>query len=171
MFASISKTVLLVICLFLAAFSVFGQVKSGSYKIMLNGLLSHSVPEVSVEEVTRKKESVVFLDAREPREYAVSHIPASISVGYDHFELQNVPSNISKDQPIVVYCSVGYRSEKVTEQLLKAGFTHVSNLYGGIFEWVNQDHPVVNQSGVTPEVHAYSRTWGVWLNKGKKIYK
>jgi rhodanese-related sulfurtransferase len=47
---------------------------------------------------------------------------------------------------------VGYRSEKVTEKLQKAGFTQVSNLYGGIFEWVNQGYPIVNQSGATSDV-------------------
>ena len=101
----------------------------------------------------------------------MSHIEGAIPVGYDHFELTNLPANLAKNQPIVVYCSVGYRSEKVTEKLQNAGFQQVSNLYGGIFEWVNQDLPVKNDSGITQEVHAYSRSWGVWLKKGKKVYK
>jgi rhodanese-related sulfurtransferase len=157
--------------LILLTFVSFGQVKSGAYRVMLNGFLSHSVPEIGVQEAARDSSSVVFLDAREPREFAVSHIAGAIPVGYDHFSLENLPASLPKNTPIIVYCSVGYRSEKVTEKLQKAGFKNVSNLYGGIFEWVNQDFPVVNQSGPTQNVHAFDRTWGVWLKKGKKIYK
>lgn len=50
------------------------------------------------------------------------------------------------------------------------GFKNVSNLYGGIFEWVNQAHEIVNDSGKTDSVHAYNRFWGMWLQKGKKVY-
>jgi len=28
----------------------------------------------------------------------------------------------------------------------------------------------VNADGPTERVHAYSRTWGLWLRKGKKVY-
>jgi 3-mercaptopyruvate sulfurtransferase SseA len=66
---------------------------------------------------------------------------------------------------------VGYRSEKISEKLKQAGFKDVSNLYGGIFEWVNQGNPVVDENGkITDNIHAYSKTWGVWLNKGVKVY-
>jgi len=171
MFSHLNRTTLLVAGLSLLAFASFGQVKSGAYRVMLNGLLSHSVPEVEITKAARDSNSCVFLDAREPREYAVSHIAGAIPVGYDRFQVDNLPASLAKGQRIVVYCSVGYRSEKVTEKLQKAGFTNVSNLYGGIFEWVNHGLPVVNQSGVTKDVHAFDRTWGIWLKKGRKVYR
>lgn len=171
MISSISKIILLLLALSLSAYTLFGQVKSGAYRVMLQGLLSHSVPEVSVQDIAPRLQNLVLLDAREPREYEVSHVESAIPVGYDHFKVENISAQVSKDQPIVVYCSVGYRSEKVTEKLKKAGFTQVSNLYGGIFEWVNQGHPVVNESGITNDVHAYNRSWGIWLKKGHKVYK
>ena len=66
---------------------------------------------------------------------------------------------------------MGYRSEKISEQLLDAGYTDVANLYGGIFEWKNQNQKVVNMDGQTTEsVHAYNRTWGIWLKNGEKVY-
>lgn len=148
----------------------FGQVKSGAFRVMLKTLLSHSVPEIGVEQAARQQADYVFLDAREPREFAVSHIKGAIPVGYDHFDWQQVAS-LQKSQAIVVYCSVGYRSEKISEKLQKAGFSHVYNLYGGIFEWVNHGMPVVDAQGETYNVHAYDRSWGVWLNKGRKVYR
>jgi rhodanese-related sulfurtransferase len=145
------------------------QVQSSAYNLTLKTLLSHSVPEVSVSEVKKMKE-VLLLDAREWNEYKVSHIENAKYVGYDQFEIGTLKS-ISKKQKIVVYCSVGYRSEKISEKLKQAGFTDVSNLYGGIFEWVNQSNPVVDSKGKTTEnIHAYNKTWSMWLDKGVKVY-
>ncbi len=145
------------------------QVQSSAYNLMLKTLLSHSVPEVTVLQV-KAMDNIVLLDAREWNEYEVSHLSNSMFAGYDEFEIDKVKS-ISKNQKIVVYCSVGYRSEKIADKLKQAGFTDVSNLYGGIFEWVNQGNPVVDKNGkVTDNIHAYSKTWGVWLNKGVKVY-
>ena len=163
------KKILFLSGLLLLAMTTFAQVKSGPYRLMLKSLLHHTVPEMQVPEAARDRTNLIFLDAREPEEFAVSHLAGAIPVGYDHFTLATLP-DLPKDAPLVVYCSVGYRSEKVTEQLRAAGYTHVSNLYGGIFEWVNQNHPVVDAAGPTERVHAYSRTWGVWLRKGKKVY-
>ena len=153
----------------LLAMVSFAQVKSGAYRLMLKSLLHHTVPEMQVQEAVSDSAQLVFLDAREPVEFTVSHIAGAIPVGYDHFTAAALPA-LPKNARILVYCSVGYRSEKVTEQLYAAGYTNVSNLYGGIFEWINQGHPVVDGQGPTQRVHAYSPAWGVWLRKGKKVY-
>jgi rhodanese-related sulfurtransferase len=136
---------------------------------MLNGLLNHSVPEITVG-ATNRCENCVFLDAREQNEFDVSHIQHAVWVGYKTFDVETI-RNIAKNKKIVVYCSVGYRSEKVAEKLLKAGYTDVSNLYGGIFEWVNAGN-IVYKNAHTPtnEVHAYGKMWSRWLNKGTKVY-
>jgi rhodanese-related sulfurtransferase len=145
------------------------QVQSSTYDLTLKALLSHSVPEVSVSQA-KGRNHVLFLDAREWNEFQVSHIKNARYVGYDQFEIGKLQS-IDKNQKIVVYCSVGYRSEKIAEKLKEAGFSDVSNLYGGIFEWVNQGNTVVDENGnATENIHAYSKTWGVWLNKGVKVY-
>lgn len=151
-------------------FKSYGQeVGSKVYDIMLQGLLSHSVKEVSVKDIKDKKD-IVFVDAREREEYKTSHIKDAIFVGYDSLDLTAM-ENIDKNKEVVVYCSVGYRSEKVSEKLEKMSFKNVSNLYGGIFEWKNQGQEVVTpEKEKTEKVHAYNRAWGVWLNKGKKVY-
>ena len=153
-----------------ALFAQSASVESKAYGVMLNTLLSHSVPEISVSELAKQQGQYLLLDAREAEEYSVSGIAGARPVGYDHFDME-VLSDVPKDQPIIVYCSVGYRSEKVSEQLLAAGYQTVYNLYGGIFEWKNQGQEVVTPSGeATQRVHAYSRSWGIWLKKGKKVY-
>ncbi|MEK6478348.1 rhodanese-like domain-containing protein [Catalinimonas sp. 4WD22] len=144
------------------------EVESTAYDVMLSTLLDHTVPEISVDEV--KNGGVLLLDARAKEEYNVSKIKGARWVGYDDFSLKRV-DDLAKDKEIVVYCSVGYRSEKITERLKKAGFHHVSNLYGGIFEWVNQGMSVVDARGqTTQKVHAYDKVWGIWLKEGEKVY-
>jgi predicted sulfurtransferase len=72
---------------------------------------------------------------------------------------------------VVVYCSVGYRSERVGEHLLAMGFKDVKNLYGGIFEWVNNGQAIVDRNGkFTNQVHTYNKSWSKWLEKGIKIF-
>ncbi|MEM7371430.1 MAG: rhodanese-like domain-containing protein [Bacteroidota bacterium] len=166
----VHRNIIFVCAILLFSCRASGQkVQSKAYDHMLNGLLSHTVPELGVEEVD-VSQPVIFLDARERKEYDVSHIAAAIWVGYDDFEMDRV-GEIDKKARIIVYCSVGYRSEKISEKLLSAGFQDVSNLYGGIFEWVNQDLPVVNGAQPTQQVHAYDKVWGVWVNKGEKVYR
>ncbi len=89
---------------------------------------------------------------------------------YDKPNLEAL-AKIPKSASIIVYCSIGYRSERVGEQLQEAGFTNVQNLYGGLFQWVNEEKPVFNAQGKTQQVHAYSRSWGIWLQKGEKVYE
>ena len=144
------------------------EVESTSYHWMLKALLSHTVKEISVQEAAEKKEAI-FVDSREKAEYEVSHIKGAVFVGYDNLTLKPLKS-VDKSQEIIVYCSVGYRSEKVAEKLIKMGFKDVKNLYGGIFEWKNQGHPVWNDSQETEKVHAYDKKWGIWLKKGEKVY-
>lgn len=164
------KSILWLTCCIVQSYFACSQVKDPAYGLMLQHLLSHSVREISVQEAAEKSAGIIFLDAREKDEFEVSHLKNALPVGYDQFTLNTV-KGIDKDARIVVYCSVGYRSEKVAEQLKNAGFSHVANLYGGIFEWVNENHPVYDQSGkITGNVHAYDHTWGVWLQKGEKIY-
>jgi rhodanese-related sulfurtransferase len=105
---------------------------------------------------------VLILDVREKEEYDVSHIKHAVWVGYDDFEFWRVDS-MGRNQEIIVYCSVGYRSSKIGLKLLDNGFTHVKNLKGGIFGWANEGRPLYLQNKRTRQIHAYDRFWGRFL--------
>ena len=143
------------------------------YDLMLKGLYKNTLPFVKVADLKTelsKNPNLVLLDARETGEYNVSHLQNAKCVGYEHFDLASV-KNIPQNANIVVYCSVGYRSERIGEKLKSAGYTHIRNLYGGIFDWVNAGNSVVNnQKQSTNQVHGYSKSWGVWVTKGKVVY-
>ncbi|WP_298416860.1 rhodanese-like domain-containing protein [uncultured Kordia sp.] len=132
-----------------------------------------SIPYITVEELA-KKEDIVLLDSREKVEFETSHIKNAVCVGYDKFKLKKIKKLLPKDKtkPIVVYCSLGIRSEDVAEKLKEAGYTNVYNLYGGIFEWKNQNQTVIDTNGQTTEnVHTFNEDWSIWLKKGIKIFE
>ena len=59
----------------------------------------------------------------------------------------------------------------LAEQLQKAGYNQVYNLYGGIFEWKNADYTVFDDNGETNNVHGFSKEWSKWLKKGDCVYE
>lgn len=161
------------------AFALFGFVlfifqeskddmKKKAYYALINSLINHSVDEVKTNELTLA--NLIWLDARAKAEFDVSRIEGAQFVGYDDFKIESV-DGIDKDAEIIVYCSIGYRSEKVAEKLEAAGYTNVKNLYGGIFDWHNSGKSVVDSSGnETNKVHGFGRTWGIWLNDAETVY-
>ncbi len=133
-------------------------------------LLSDNIPKISVMDAAIQLNTVIFLDTRTREEYAVSHIQGAQYVGYKDFDLSKM-QGIDKEQKIIAYCSIGKRSDAISERLIRAGFRNVKNLYGGIFECMNRRNIVVdNQNKPTDRIHAYNYFFGQWLNRGKKIY-
>lgn len=139
----------------------------------LKSLYRNSVATITPNELWTLMDSgtpVVLLDIRSSEEYRISHIRTANFLDYGSFNTRMV-EKFNKESPIIVYCSVGYRSERVGEKLKSAGFKNVKNLYGGIFQWVNEGHPVVNKTDhPTDSVHTYNKNWSQWLTKGIKVY-
>lgn len=153
----------------LVGFSSTGQ--TAEYQKMLKGYYT-DFPTISCTDASKKvgNTNVYFLDTREKKEFDVSHIKGAKCVGYDNFSLSLVKS-IPKTAEIIVYCSIGARSQTIGEKLKKEGYTNVKNLYGGFFQWNNSGLPKVNSSGKsTSRIHGYSKDWGKWITKGTIIY-
>ncbi len=130
---------------------------------------------ITVEELQniQLNENLLILDCREASEYNVSHIALAKYVGFKQFSKKNFSLMVSdKKTPIVLYCSIGIRSEKIGKKLLRMGYTNVKNLYGGIFEWKNKGFPIVDlMNRETENIHVYSKRWSKWSLKGVKIYE
>lgn len=141
-------------------------------KALLKKENTNSIPYISVDSLKSETASFTLLDSREPKEFKTSHIKNAICVGYDFFNLDSISGNLpDKDAKIIVYCSIGIRSEDIGEKLKKAGYTNVHNLYGGIFEWKNKGNPVYDlKEEETDNIHTFSKPWSKWLTKGTKIY-
>lgn len=131
-----------------------------------------AVPTISTEELAYwlKRDSSdlpVLIDARELEEFELSHLPGAYHA-QSVAEVEKV--DIDKETPIVVYCSIGYRSARLAQKLEDTGYQAV-NLEGSLFEWANEHRDLVtNQKtdqGVraisTQKVHPYNALWGLLL--------
>lgn len=152
--------------IFLCSSVVNGQ--SIAYKTLLSTLYDSEFPTLNPKEISNLS-NYQILDTREFEEYKVSHLAGAKWVGYDTFKLASV-SNLDKNKPVLVYCTVGARSQDIGKKLSAAGFTKVYNLYGGIIHWSNEAMPLYQNEKLTNQVHTYSRSWGIWLENGQKVY-
>ena len=129
-------------------------------------------PLISVSRALEKINDplIIFLDARETEEYTTSHVRGAIHIGYAQFTIDKV-STLPKHSELIVYCSIGYRSDVIAQKLKKAGFTSVSNLRGGIFTWSNEEYPLFNgKHEQTTMIHGYSKQWSEYIKKGTVIF-
>jgi len=168
------KNILLILLtLFTAQFSLAQEKEPETLSDLLEMYNERSVPYISVQELAMPKTNAIILDAREIKEYNVSHLKDAIYVGYEDFQIDSVQKKLpNKDSKIVVYCSLGIRSEEVAEKLKKAGYTNVFNLYGGILEWKNNNFTIYDsEEKETENVHTFNGAWSKWLTNGIKIYE
>jgi rhodanese-related sulfurtransferase len=154
----------------LAVSPVFAQ---DPFAEVLKAYNEGSIPYIEVSELDETFDSYIILDAREIEEYRVSHLKNAIHVGYKNFKPEKLSLKLNdKTQKIVVYCSIGVRSEDIAERLKAMGYQQVYNLYGGIFNWVNEDKPVYkHQQQATDSIHAYSKNWAPYITRGIKVYE
>lgn len=91
------------------------------------------------------KENVLLIDVRETDEFRGEHIK-----GARHVALGTVASKLSefekhKADQILLYCRSGNRSASAASMFVKAGFTQVAHLAGGITAWKAEKFPVVRK--------------------------
>jgi hydroxyacylglutathione hydrolase len=76
-----------------------------------------------------------LVDVRRPAEWESGHIPQA-----RHLPLNDLPSRTSgleKEQPVTAICAGGYRSSIATSLLEQQGFSHITNVVGGMAAWNN----------------------------------
>jgi rhodanese-related sulfurtransferase len=123
---------------------------------------------MSVDALARRLASSdppVLLDTRSENEFDVSHLPGALHVG-PNIAGPDIGELIDRARTVVTYCSIGYRSARVAQQLTEMGIKDVHNLEGSIFQWANQGHEVVRNGRAVREVHPFDSTWGVLLKRG-----
>jgi rhodanese-related sulfurtransferase len=97
---------------------------------------------VSVDEAHQMyTEGTFVLDVRTPEEWNEFHAPDTTLIPLD--ELAARVNELPKDQPIVVICRSGNRSQTGRDILLQAGFVATS-VNGGLNEWRATGYPVVS---------------------------
>ena len=159
------------IFLYLLLATYFTSSAQSNLVTVLKKYNKESIPYIKVDQLDKAQN--IYLDAREANEFKISHLPNAIYVGYNYYKNKQILTHVpDKNASIVVYCSIGVRSEQIAEKIKKLGYKNVYNLYGGIFEWKNHAQKVVDKNEKeTDKVHTFSKDWSKWLIKGEKIYE
>ena len=96
--------------------------------------------DINVQELKKRMDagdkSFVFIDVREPHEYADFNLGAElIPLGLVPHRLEDLAEH--KDDEIVVHCRSGARSGQAKAIMMANGFKNVRNLEGGVLAWLD----------------------------------
>jgi len=80
-------------------------------------------------------DSIVLIDVRTEGEYQMGHIPNAELIDLFSPDLQQIIQNLDKEKKYLIYCRSGARSAHICSMLAHMGFSDLSNLYGGLFDW------------------------------------
>jgi rhodanese-related sulfurtransferase len=83
----------------------------------------------------------ILLDVREPWEFDICRLDGSRLI-----PMRQIPASLGQletDQPVVVICHHGIRSQQVALYLEHQGFSQVYNLRGGVDGWARDVDPAM----------------------------
>ena len=103
-------------------------------RLEASGLSLETLNLINPVELNENIMDYKLIDVRSYTEFEISHIPKSINIYAGYLE-QNL-DKINPDEKILLYCTSGDRSSIAASYLQKRGYKNVSNLSGGINNWV-----------------------------------
>ena len=131
-------------------------------------------PQLSTQQLEnwmqeKNSKPILILDIREKVEYDISHLPDAVWMD-PNTPTEEALEKVSQAERVVAYCSVGYRSSQFISRLIHAGSKkELWNLEGSIFQWANEDRPIVDLQGDPAAlVHPYNATAGSMLQSSKR---
>jgi len=99
------------------------------------------IREITVQELKQKidnDEHFYLIDVREESEFCNGCIAKALHLSKGVIERDIEKYIANPEAEIIVYCSGGYRSALVADNLQKMGYTHVVSVSGGLTAWLNE---------------------------------
>ncbi len=118
-------------------------------------LLKHENPELDQD---RHPGRVILLDLREPRDFAIGHLPGALSLSYYpraealaeilELKIEREWPDADRALPVVFYCygPECLRSREAGAQAARLGFRNVLWFRGGIQEWRETGYPLIDSA-------------------------
>jgi rhodanese-related sulfurtransferase len=101
------------------------------------------VPAADVKVAIDKKEKAVYLDVRDPNEYAAGHLPGAINVSRGTLEMNIWKAFPDQTAKIYVYCKTAGRSALATKTLNDLGYKNAVLMDAQFEDWIKAGYPVV----------------------------
>ena len=103
-----------------------------------------AVPEVSVRQLADELAATdppLLVDVRGPEERAIASIPGAVPIHLDRFRGGTAWEDLPRDRRVLIHCKVGGRSAEATRLALRAGYTDVANVAGGVIAYLREIDP------------------------------
>jgi hydroxyacylglutathione hydrolase len=116
--------------------NVTGYLNDGMRSLELRPDLTATTERLSAPfsaQLMSSNEPPQLIDVRTPREHNQRFIDGSLSIPLNHFSERM--QELSKNQPLLVYCAGGYRSSIAASLLQQKGFENVTEIAGGLAAW------------------------------------
>jgi rhodanese-related sulfurtransferase len=99
---------------------------------------------ISPAELTRliNREDALVIDVSAQNDFEKGHIVGSKHVAASQLEPDHKLVAKAKEQPVVIVCRTGVSGGNAAKKLVKAGFTKVHMLEGGIAAWQQAELPL-----------------------------
>ncbi len=106
--------------------------------------LAQKFKSINPSEVTLliNRENALVVDISPHANFEQGHIPGSRHVAMSQFDPENKNLAKARDLPIVVVCRTGQTAKGAAQRLVKAGFTRVHILHGGMHSWRQANMPM-----------------------------
>jgi rhodanese-related sulfurtransferase len=113
-------------------------------------VLAHT--DVTVEQARDLIDStndLIIVDVREESEYcdARGHIPGALNYPWNSGQLESRYEELPKDDPILLVCRSGGRSNQAANFLDSKGFSMVYDMMGGMSAWIWETEPCKQSNG------------------------
>lgn len=120
------------------------QHKSGFLKLV--GKIKPQIKELAVADLNKKisdRHPFYLIDVRECDEFQQGSIAHAIPLSKGIIERDIEKYIPDFEVEIVVYCSGGFRSCLVADNLQKMGYRQVASLQGGLRAWLEAGYPLI----------------------------
>jgi len=109
------------------------------------GRLNQGFRMVGPAELVRliNRENALLVDVSSPAEFAQAHIVGARHLALAQFDPENKELAKVRDLPVIVVCRNGSAARGACARLVKAGFSKVQGLEGGVNAWIAAEMPVV----------------------------
>lgn len=88
------------------------------------------------------RDDALVIDVSPIADFEKAHVPGSRHIAPSQFDPENKDLAKARDLQVVTVCRNGAESGKAARRLVKAGFTNVATLAGGLDAWRRADLPL-----------------------------
>ena len=133
----------------------------------ISGIIS--ITPAEVYEIITNDEDYIILDVRTRDEYNEGHLDKALLIPVD--ELEGRIDELDQNNPIIVYCRSGVRSNRAANILIENGFSGVYDM-GGILDWQEEGFPVTVEEGTISEIEfiTVDEAYEIFLNNEDYLF-